>query len=190
MIDMRVRRRANELFAPVGKALAGIGIRAWQVTVFGLIVEVAGAVVMGMGRLRFGVALVLLGSFIDAFDGAVARARGTVSARGALLDAVTDRIEETAMWTGLLVVVRDSPAAVVLCALSLGGSLLISYLRAKVDAEGVDGRGGLMGRAERLILFGAGILSGLVEPMLWAMAALVWITVAQRFRNGWKQLAE
>jgi len=190
MIDMRARRRANALFAPVGKALARLGIRAWQVTAFGAAVAVTGAVIIATGRLRLGVALVLAGSLIDAFDGAVARARGTVSNRGALLDAVADRVEETAMWAGLSVALIANPVAVALCSFTLGGSLLISYLRAKVDAAGGDGRGGIMGRAERLILFGLGILSGLVVPMLWAMSVLVWITVAQRFRSGWKQLGE
>jgi archaetidylinositol phosphate synthase len=190
MIELKARRRANVLLAPIGKALARIGVRAWHVTLFGLAVALAGAVLIGMGRLRVGVGIVLIGSAIDALDGAVARVRGTDSAKGALLDSVTDRIEETAMWTGLALAVADKPTLVALCSVSLGGSLLISYLRAKVEMGGADGRGGLMGRAERLILFGAGVLFGQVEPMLWAMAVLVWITVGQRFWIGWKRLDE
>jgi CDP-diacylglycerol--glycerol-3-phosphate 3-phosphatidyltransferase len=188
MIELKARRRANAMFAPIGKALARVGVRAWHVTLFGLIVALAGAALIAAGRLQLGVGFVLVGSAIDALDGAVARARGSVSARGALLDSVTDRVEETAMWTGLALAVSDTPAWVALCTVSLGGSLLISYLRAKVETGGVDGRGGIMGRAERLILFGAGILSGLIGPMLWAMVALVWITVVQRFWIGWKRL--
>jgi CDP-diacylglycerol--glycerol-3-phosphate 3-phosphatidyltransferase len=190
MIEMKARRRANTLFAPIGKALARVGVRAWHVTLFGLMTAVAGAALIAAGRPRLGVGIVLVGSAIDALDGAVARARGSVSARGALLDSLTDRVEETAMWTGLALAVSDAPAWVALCVASLGGSLLISYLRAKVETVGVDGRGGIMGRAERLILFGAGILSGWIGPMLWAMVALVWITVAQRFWIGWKRLGE
>jgi len=188
MIEMKARRRANALFAPIGKALARIGVRAWHVTLFGLIIALGGAALIAAGRLQLGAGIVVVGSAIDALDGAVARARGSVSARGALLDSVTDRVEETAMWTGLALAVSDTPAWVALCTASLGGSLLISYLRAKVETGGVDGRGGIMGRAERLILFGTGILSGLIGPMLWAMVALVWITVVQRFWIGWKRL--
>lgn len=190
MIEMKARSRANLLLAPIGKGLARVGVRAWHVTIFGLAVAVAGAAMIGTGRLALGAGVVLVGSAIDALDGAVARARGTASARGALLDSVTDRVEETAMWAGLMAAVAHTPLWVGLGAVSLGGSLLIPYLRAKVEAGGSDGRGGLMGRAERLILFGAGLIFGLVGPMLWVMVVLVWFTVAQRFRIGWKRLGE
>jgi phosphatidylglycerophosphate synthase len=188
MIDMKGRNRASKILAPVGRALAGIGVQAWHVTLFGLAVTISGAVLVGAGWLRLGAVLVLVGSGIDALDGAVARARGTVSSRGALLDAATDRIEEIGMWTGLSIAVATTPAWVALCAVALGGSLLISYLRAKVETGGADGRGGLMGRAERVLLFGVGLLTGWIGPMLWAMAVLTWTTVAQRFWIGWKRL--
>jgi phosphatidylglycerophosphate synthase len=188
MIDMKARKRAAIILAPVGKGLARLGLRAWHVTLFGLAVTVTGTVLVGMGSARLGAVVVLIGSGIDALDGAVARARGSVSARGALLDAATDRIEETAMWTGLAIAVVHTPAWVALSVVSLGGSLLISYLRAKVETGGADGRGGMMGRAERVLLYGAGLLSGWIGPMLWVMAVLVWVTVAQRFLIGWKQL--
>jgi phosphatidylglycerophosphate synthase len=188
MIDMKARRRAGIILAPVGKGLARLGVRAWHVTMFGLAVTVGGSVLIAMGQLQLGAIVVLIGSGIDALDGAVARARGSVSARGALLDAATDRIEETAMWTGLAIALVHNSVWIALCVVTVGGSLLISYLRAKVETGGADGRGGMMGRAERVLLYGAGLLSGWIGPMLWAMTVLVWVTVAQRFWIGWKQL--
>ncbi len=75
-----------------------------------------------------------------------------------------------------------------LCVSNLGAALLIPYLRAKAESSGVDGRGGLMGRAERVILFTAGLVLDQVGPMLWAMAALSWLTVGQRFLRTWQRL--
>jgi len=188
MIDMKARKWTAVVLAPLGRGLAKIGVRAWQVTLFGLAVTVTGAVFVGEGRFVPGAVLVLVGSGIDALDGTVARSRGSVSERGAFLDAATDRIGETAMWTGLAVAVVETTSWVALSVLCLGASLITSYLRAKAETGGVDGRGGLMGRAERVILYGVGLLFGWIGPMLWAMTLLTWATVAQRFWLGWKRL--
>ena len=72
------------------------------------------------------------------------------------------------------------------------GSLLIPYVRAKAEIFGVEGKGGWMGRAERLLVFGFGVgLSEFwptLEPTLIALVALIWLTVFQRFYRTWKQL--
>ena len=65
--------------------------------------------------------------------------------------------------------------------LSLGGALVIPYIRAKAEAVGKNGKGGLMGRAERVILVTLGMVTGFIEPMLWLMVVTVWVTVGQRF---------
>jgi CDP-diacylglycerol--glycerol-3-phosphate 3-phosphatidyltransferase len=70
---------------------------------------------------------------------------------------------------------------VLLIVAALGGSLLVPYLRAKAEAEGLDGRGGMMGRAERVILFSLGLLLGFIEPMLWVLVVATWATVIWRF---------
>lgn len=188
MIDMKARRRVTLLLAPIARGLVRIGVRAWQVTLVGLAITLAGAVFIGGGRFLVGAILVLVGSGVDAVDGAVARLRKSVSKRGAFLDAATDRVSETAMWTGLAIAVAPTTLWVALCVLCLGASLTTSYLRAKAETGGVDGRGGLMGRAERVILYGAGLLLGWIGPMLWAMTVLTWATVARRFWLGWKRL--
>jgi CDP-diacylglycerol---glycerol-3-phosphate 3-phosphatidyltransferase len=73
--------------------------------------------------------------------------------------------------------------------LALGGSLLmIPYMRAKAESLGLDGRGGLMGRAERVILVTLGMLTGLIEPMLWVFVATAWFTAGQRFWATYDQI--
>ena len=68
-----------------------------------------------------------------------------------------------------------------LIVLAIGGSTLVPYFRAKAEAVGLNGKAGFMGRAERVILFAAGLILGFVEPMLWLMVATTWFTAGQRF---------
>lgn len=193
MIDLRVRRTANRLTEPVGRGLARLGLNAGMVTVAGLVVTVAGAVVIAAGHALTGAVLVAVGSLIDALDGPVARARDEASVRGAFLDAVADRLGEIAIFTAAAYYARDDARTMTLAVVALGFSLLTPYLRARAEGYGVAGRGGLMGRAERIIVFAIGMfLEGLgvtaLEPMLWIMVALTGLTVAQRFVATWNRL--
>lgn len=197
MIELWARRYVEAAVAPVGQALAWMRVQPAHLTLAGLAVTLAGSVLLANGNVRAGALVILAGSALDGLDGAVARASGTASARGALIDSVFDRVGETVMFAacGFWLTSRTSPqegdpALVLLCVLSLGASLVISYLRAKADIGGVEGRGGLMGRAERVILFTAGFLAGQVTVMLWLMAVLTWLTVFQRFAKTWRQLEE
>jgi hypothetical protein len=64
--------------------------------------------------------------------------------------------------------------------------MLVPYMRARAEVEGFDGRGGLMGRAERVLLFSFGLILGLVEPMLWVFVVFVWLTALVRFINTYR----
>ncbi len=197
MIELRVRSRIDTIIGPTGRFLAKIGVRPNHVTLGGLAITLFGSVMLARGSLELGAILILVGSALDGLDGAVARAAGTASKRGALIDSVSDRIGETSMFAALafwlttrISPYEGDPALVVLTLLSLAAALLTSYLRAKAEVGGVDGRGGIVGRAERVILFSSGFLFGFVSVMLWLMAILTWITVFQRFWKTWQQLAE
>jgi CDP-diacylglycerol--glycerol-3-phosphate 3-phosphatidyltransferase len=70
----------------------------------------------------------------------------------------------------------------------LGASLLISYERAKAESLGYNAKGGLMERAERMIVLGVGLLfSQFLVPVLWIMLVLTLFTAGQRFVKVWKQ---
>jgi CDP-diacylglycerol--glycerol-3-phosphate 3-phosphatidyltransferase len=157
-------------------------------TLVGLAVTVAGAILIGTGKVRLGAILALAGSALDGLDGSVARAAGKASARGALLDAVADRVGEVAIFAGMAVALAANTRVLLLIVLSLGGSMLVPYLRAKAEAEGLDGRGGLMGRAERVLLVTVGLILGLAEPMLWILVVATWATVVWRFSETNRQL--
>jgi CDP-diacylglycerol--glycerol-3-phosphate 3-phosphatidyltransferase len=186
LIDMRVRPRLQWLLQPIGRNLARTGLTPTMLTFSGLGVTVAGAAVIGLGRPALGAGVAAFGSALDGLDGSVARATGTESPRGAFVDAVADRLGEVAVFTGLAVAQAGSRRVVLLIVLALSGSLVVPYLRAKAESVGLNGSSGFMGRAERVILFSAGLLSGLVEPMLWVMVVATWITVAQRFFDTYR----
>ena len=189
MIELRVRKRVDRLVNPIGRGLARIGVTPTWLTLIGLGVTVIGAVLVAREAFVAGALVALAGAALDGLDGSVARARGSASLSGALLDSVADRMGETAMWAGLVFALSDSARLSLLCVLSLGASLLVSYVRGKAESLGADGRGGIMGRAERIILMTIGLLFiEYVEVMLWAMAALTWLTVLQRFYISWRQL--
>ena len=104
---------------------------------------------------------VLLGGAADVFDGRVARARGMANERGAFLDSTLDRFAEVGAFVGLSVLFRDSALALTLVVTALGGSLLVSYARARGESVGVLCKVGIMQRAERLLLIG---FAGLFDP--------------------------
>ncbi|NND85364.1 MAG: CDP-alcohol phosphatidyltransferase family protein [Acidimicrobiia bacterium] len=188
MIETYVRGRIEPLLDPLGRGLAALRITPTTLTLTGLAVVVVASWRIAAGDLLVGGWLFLAGSALDGLDGTVARVTGTASRRGALIDSVADRAGEIALWGALATWLSDEPQWVLLCVLGLGGALLTSYLRAKAEAVGADGRGGLVGRGERVILLSLGLLTGWLEPVLVIAAVLIWVTVSQRFLIIWKRL--
>ena len=195
MIDQRARPFFGKyLIDPVAKSLIRIGFSASAVTLIGLLLVVVGSVIFALGHPVTGAIFIGVGSLVDGIDGTVARLTGTASERGAFLDTVSDRIGELAMFGGVAWFVADDATLVLLTVIAIGNSMLIPYIRAKAEAAGATGSGGLMGRAERIILFLA--LAGPVGwgwwgmgVMLWPMAVLTGVTVLQRSWKSWSQLS-
>ncbi len=185
---MRVRPRVTRFLIPLGRGLARLGMTATAMTILGLVVVLAGSVVIATGRLAAGAIVVLVGSLLDGLDGAVARATNSVSDRGAFLDAAFDRLGEIASFSALAFVSAGEPRVLLLIVISLGGAMLVPYMRARAEAQGLEGRGGLMGRAERILLFSIGLIIGQVEPMLWVFVVSVWITALGRFLKTYRSI--
>jgi CDP-diacylglycerol---glycerol-3-phosphate 3-phosphatidyltransferase len=112
--------------------------------------------------------LILLGGVADVFDGRVARARGIASAHGSFLDSTLDRFAESFAFIGLCAYFADRPLLLLATAAALSGSLLVSYTRAKGESLGVGNLGGVMQRAERLVLLALGAL---LDPAARALGA-------------------
>ena len=190
MLDGRWKNDIERKLRPVGTDLSRSGVTADHLTLLGVIMAVAAAVAIANGALRVGVLLVAASTLPDALDGAVAKASGTATPRGSYFDSVADRLTDTLLLGGVawyLSGLEGGRIAVLPFAL-LGASMLVSYQRAKAESLGFDARGGLMERAERIILLGLGLLfEWALIPVLWVMLVLTTITAAQRFAKVWRQ---
>ena len=119
--------------------------------------------------------MILLGGSMDIFDGRIARARGLANARGAFMDSTLDRFAETFTFCGVAMFFVSWPLALLASVLALGGSMLVSYARARGEALGVSCKEGLMQRAERLVLLAlAALFDGAVTGAAgWAPGTLL-----------------
>jgi CDP-diacylglycerol--glycerol-3-phosphate 3-phosphatidyltransferase len=147
-------------------------------------------VAIGVGYLRLGFLLLVLTGIPDALDGAVAKASGTSSSRGAYFDSVADRLTDALLFGGVawhLATIRTDHMMMLPVAI-MATAMFISYQRAKAESLGYDAKGGLMERAERFIVLAFGLLfSEILIPVLWVMLALSLFTAGQRFVKVWRQ---
>jgi len=190
MFDKRCRAGVERSLRPVGSGLEKAGISADQLTVLGLVLSAACAVAIGNGWLFVGWCLLAASAVPDVLDGAVAKASGTASPRGAFFDSVVDRVGDSLVLGGVAWYLANThgPHAALLPLAILGASNLVSYERARAESLGFTARGGLMERAERMIAIGLGLLFGVIlMPMLWLMLVLTLFTAAQRFLMVWRQ---
>ena len=197
---MGVERLQQEYTDGTRRVIAGLMAKAGripltgnQVTTLGFVVNVIAAVLVYREAFIAGGLVFLLGSILDIFDGAVARARGEAGPRGAMFDSVLDRVSEAVMFGAIaLVFARDDEKIALLAVIAaLTGSLLTSYIRARAEALGLDGTHGLMARAERVVLIAASLLFAPLGALPWGiilLAVLSAITVVQRARHVMRQL--
>jgi len=186
-----IKTRARELLDPAARFAADLGISPTAITVFGLVLSTLAGVALARGHFLAAGVLVLVGGICDMTDGAVARAGDRATRMGAFLDSTLDRYSELVVLLGALVyylggpgIVPDPVTAAVIF-VGLGGSLLVSYTRARAEAIGVDCQVGIAERPERLILIIVGVLLGpaVFRVVLWILAILSHITAAQRIHH-------
>ena len=173
----------------VARAVARTGLTPNALTLIGLLGMGGAAYLASIGWFwQAGVVMLAAGAF-DLFDGAVARYTNTASDWGAVFDAVSDRLADFAILFGLLFWYlgeeRFNRDAVILIALSLSGSMLVSYTRSKAAEFGIQIRSGLGTRLERILILVIGLLSGQVVAVLWLLAALSNLTALQRWVMTW-----
>ncbi|MDA1035575.1 MAG: CDP-alcohol phosphatidyltransferase family protein [Chloroflexi bacterium] len=184
-VPLRTRARgwATRYFSsPVARALVALHITANMITVAGFFVSAISAYLISEGGLVVGGVVMLAGAIMDMFDGTVARLTGSASRFGAYLDSVLDRLGEAVVLFGLLVFyVHDSHELGAFLAFgTVVLSIMVSYTRARAEGLDVQGDVGFMGRPERIVVMGAGLLLQLPE---YAMAIIMVgsvITIAQR----------
>lgn len=194
MFDGTFRKPVDAAVKPIGNALRRTGLSPDHLTIVGLLVGMLAGVVIGAGRLWLGAGLVVLAALPDLLDGALAKATGLSSQRGAFFDSTVDRVTDMFLLGGIAWYFATDPDAAaelpILPFAIAGVSSLVSYQRAKAESLGIDAKGGLMERAERIIALLIGlVINVLLVPILWLMLVLTTITACQRFWKVWSQAA-
>lgn len=190
MFDGKFRAPIERAVRPVGMLLRRTGMSPDHLTILGIVVAVAAAVAIGQGALRGGLVLVIAAALPDMLDGALAKASNTASQRGAFFDSVIDRVTDSVLFGGVAwyFASEKSPHLALLPMAIMGVSSLISYERAKAESLGLYAKGGLMERAERIVVLCVGLLfDSLLVPIMWIMLVLTVITAIQRFVQVWRQ---
>ncbi len=190
MFDGNFRNGVDRVVGPIGRGLVRLRVSADFLTCIGLLMSVAACVFIGQGQLRLGLAFLILTAIPDLLDGAVAAAAGTSSKRGAFFDSTADRVTDGLLLCGIgwhLAETNDAKMVLLPMAV-LAVSSLISYERAKAELLGYQAKGGLMERAERMVVLGFGLcFEAILVPVLWVMLVLTSATAVQRFFKVWRQ---
>lgn len=198
MSDFYLMTRAayTKLSAPLARAALRVGLTPDTVTIIGTAGSVLAALTLfPAGHLFAGWLVIWFFVLADMLDGAMARERGGGTAFGSVLDATCDRISDGAVFCGLLwwaVFGLGSSSLAVAILICLVTSQVISYIKARAEASGLSGGGGLIERPERLViaLGGAGISDLPYFPMpmalhvaMWVLAVASLVTVGQRLHS-------
>jgi CDP-diacylglycerol---glycerol-3-phosphate 3-phosphatidyltransferase len=185
----KARNSFRHVTEPAGHALAKAGFTANSLTVIGLAGSVGAGILIASGYARVGGLLSLLSGLPDMLDGAVAKATGRSSRRGAFLDSVVDRLSDAAVLAGIvwLGISRNEPRVAVLAAMVMALSLIVSYVKARAESLGYECNVGIAERPERVVVLGVALLVGHVLAGLWVLVIAAAITVVQRIMRVWQQ---
>lgn len=189
MLSDHARRWATGLLQGMARLFLRAGVTPNTLTIGAFLVVASISLVLALGFFRWAGVLLLLTAWLDAVDGTLARMSNRVTPFGAFLDATLDRYAEAILYLGLLVYYlrHYSPNMVVLIYLTVVGSVVISYARAKAESVGIPVREGLLTRFERLAILVLGLLFNRVELALWILAPLTNVTAIQRIVLVWQR---
>ena len=196
-----LRAPVYRIIDPAVRFIIARGIHPNLVTTFGFLCVVAAGYLYHLDHVRTAGVMVLLGGMWDIFDGQVARVSGMASKFGSFYDSTLDRVSEIVVFLGLLSLynrygheLADVWMVYVIFA-AMGGSLMVSYTRARAQGLGLDCTVGLMQRPERVVLLGVGSLAfgldfggAVLKGVIIVVALLTNLTAIQRiwwvYRNA------
>jgi len=177
-------RDAGQLFIyrvihPFVKFLIRLGVTPNAVTTFGFVLNIGVAVIFIIGAeeatrgdlsyIGWAGGLILFAGLFDMIDGRVARIANMASKYGAFYDSVLDRYSELVMFLGICyyLVAHHYFLSSLVAFIALVGSMMVSYIRARAEGLGIECKGGLMQRPERIITIGVSALAcGIVSHFL------------------------
>ena len=190
----KVRRVTSDYFTqPVVKLLAKTPVTPNTITWLGFLITVGAAALVVTGNLFAAGFVVLFAGIFDMLDGALARITNRVTRFGAVLDSTLDRLSEAVLLLSILVIYTrgQQVAESLLVGIALFGSLMVSYIRARVEALGIECNVGLFTRPERVIILALGLLLSQFDYALVIALSIItffsFFTVGQRLIYAWRQ---
>lgn len=189
MINARWQARGRAQAERVARLLRWTRLTPIALTAIGLLLNGVAAGLLAGGWLVAGGLLILVAGLFDLLDGAMGRITGRLTPLARFLDSTADRYSEALLYAGLLYHILDGADArtgALLIHAAAGGSLLVSYTRARAEALGYQLQVGLLPRPERLIILAAGLILGQISWTLWLLALLTNVTAVQRIVHLWR----
>ena len=170
-------------------ALALSRIHPNVLTFLGLVINIWAAVLFAAGSFRAAGLVVILAGLFDMVDGRVARETNRVTRFGGFFDSVLDRYSDLALFMGLLVYYATINRFfyIVLTAIVMTGSVMVSYARARAELTIPKCKVGFLERPERVVLIIIGALFDRMAPVLWVIAVLSNLTVIHRMIYTWQE---
>jgi len=177
---------------PIGAFFNRLGIYPNTMTLLGLAGNIVGAVLIALGHMTIGGIVVLVMGLLDTLDGTMARLRGMPSDFGAFVDSVTDRYSELVIFGGLLYFYSQKGdwLSVIAIYMAASGSVLVSYVRARAAALGMDTKVGTLSRFERYLVLAPSLILNIPMIGVWIIAILANITALQRILDVRRQAFE
>ncbi len=172
-----------------GKILDGIvyvisvsGVNPNVLTFIGLLINAWAAYLFAVGKFVPGGLVVIFAGLFDMLDGRVARGTNQVTRFGGFFDSVLDRYSDLGVLIGIQVYYASISRYfyVVLTAIVMLGSVMVSYTRARAENTIPNCKVGFMERPERVVLVILGALANRMAPALWVLAVLSNVTVIHR----------
>ena len=195
MLSAILRKPVSRVVDPVAVLLLRIGITPNGMTFFGSLGTSAMALwLWPQGEYFWGTMGVIAFIFSDLLDGTMARISKKSSQWGAFFDSTIDRVVDVALIGALLLSLlkTDDRLALVVFAALIGG-FLVSYVKARAQALGLECDGGFAERAERVIILLTAVgFAGLGVPYIlaigiWILAISSLATFVFRVYQVWKQ---
>ena len=173
---------SNRIIRLIVRGLALSRINPNVLTFLGLVINMIAAAFLAFGAFRTAGAVIIFAGLFDMVDGRVARATNQVTRFGGFFDSVLDRYSDLALLVGLLVYYGtiNRPAYVVLTAIVMTASVMISYTRTRAENIIPSCKVGFLERPERIVLLIIGALFDRMAPVLWVIAILGNTTVIHR----------
>ncbi len=158
-------------------------------TFIGLLINIYAAWLLSQGKFRWAGLVVIGAGLFDMVDGRVARASNQVTRFGGFFDSVVDRYSDLALFMGLLVYYASINRFfyIVLTAIVMTGSVMVSYTRARAENVIPKCKVGFLERPERIVLIIIGALFDRMAPVLWVIAFFSNLTVIHRMIYTWQE---